>query len=132
MSGWFTSKRERWLWLWTVIVVVGIYATLEVTPILAGLLRDQGLIATAFWVGLWLIALAVVALAFRLRPGGLCKGRLCPGGLRVVDGGRIHTPMSSRHLCVGVDCMAVRVVCAPPSFCVSDGMGMLCICHTSI
>ena len=35
------SKRERRLWLWTLAVLVAIYATLGLAPILAQVLRER-------------------------------------------------------------------------------------------
>lgn len=65
----FASDRERRLWLWVLAVVVAIYATLGLARTLAGILRDEGLISNAFWLGLLLIAAAVVLHGLRKRPG---------------------------------------------------------------
>ncbi len=66
----FTSARERRLWAWTLAVVVAIYSTLGLARTLTGLLRDQGLISDAFWLGLFLIGTAVILQGLKARPGG--------------------------------------------------------------
>jgi hypothetical protein len=66
----FLSKREKRLWLLVLLVVIAIYATLGLSPILAGFLRDRGLISDGFWLGLALIGLTILAHGLRTRPGG--------------------------------------------------------------
>jgi len=56
----FTSNHERRLWLWALAVMVGIYSTLGPARVLAGALRERGMLALS--VGLVLI-LVVGALA---------------------------------------------------------------------
>ncbi|MEM7116758.1 MAG: VanZ family protein [Chloroflexota bacterium] len=51
--------------------MIAIYATLGLARTLAGVLRDNGLISGAFWVGLWLIGGAIVLQALRMRPSGI-------------------------------------------------------------
>ena len=51
----FTSDRERRLWLWTLAVVVAIYSTLGLAGMLAGALRDRGLLAPAVLVSMLLV-----------------------------------------------------------------------------
>ena len=67
----FASDRERRLWLWALVAVVAIYATLGLARTLAGVLRDEGLIGAAFWLGLLLIGAAVVVQGLRTKPSGL-------------------------------------------------------------
>lgn len=67
-SRFFTSKRERKLWFWLTAVVVGIFSTLGLARRFAGILRDQGIIEDAFWVGLWLIGAAILVQGLRMRP----------------------------------------------------------------
>ncbi len=66
----FSSDRERRLWLWTLAVVVAIYSTLGLARTLAGALREQGLLAAAFALGMLLVAATIVAHAVKARPGG--------------------------------------------------------------
>jgi hypothetical protein len=66
----FSSDRERRLWLWTLVVVVAIYSTLGLARRLAGVLRSLDLISTSFWIGLFLIAAAIVLQGLKTRPGG--------------------------------------------------------------
>lgn len=65
----FASRRERRLWAWTFAVVGAIYATLGFAQTLAGELRNRGLISDLTWLGLFLMAAAVVVVGFRRRPG---------------------------------------------------------------
>ncbi len=67
----FSSNRERRLWLWTLAAVVGIYSTLGVARTLAEVLRARDLLNSSFVLGLFLIGAAIVALAFRSKPGGM-------------------------------------------------------------
>jgi hypothetical protein len=66
----FSSVRERRLWVWTLSVVAAIYSTLGLATTLAGALRDRGLLAAAFVLGMFLVGAAIVALALKARPGG--------------------------------------------------------------
>ncbi len=66
----FASAREQRLWLWALAVVAAIYSTLGLARVLAGELRDRELIDASFVLGLILIGVAIVALAFKTRPGG--------------------------------------------------------------
>ncbi|MBT8461962.1 MAG: VanZ family protein [Gemmatimonadetes bacterium] len=67
----FTSDRERRLWFWTLAVVLAIYATLGLTPKLAGALRDSDqLQAVLFIVAMFLVGATVVTQGLKLRPGG--------------------------------------------------------------
>ena len=67
----FTSDRERRLWLWTLVVLVGIYATLGPARTLAGALRDMGLISAWVVFALFLIGAAVVTLGLKARLRGV-------------------------------------------------------------
>lgn len=67
----FSSDRERRLWLWTLAVVVAIYSTLGLVRPLATGLRERGLLAPAFVLGMLLVVAAIVAKAVRARPGGV-------------------------------------------------------------
>ncbi len=64
-----TSRRERRLWVWVVVTVAAIYATLGLARTVTGTLRDRDLLDAAFVAATLLIAVAVVALGLRLRPG---------------------------------------------------------------
>lgn len=66
----FASSRERHLWTWTLAVVAGIYSTLGLTPALAGVLRDRGLLTASFVLGMLLVAATAVTHGLRTRPGG--------------------------------------------------------------
>lgn len=66
----FLSNREKRLWLLVILVVIAIFSTLGVSPILAGFLRDRGLISDGFWLGLGLVGLTILAYGLRTRPGG--------------------------------------------------------------
>jgi hypothetical protein len=67
----FTSSRERRLWLWTLAVVAAIYSTLGAAPEMASQLRDLDLLDEAFWLGLYLIPAAILALGLNARPRGV-------------------------------------------------------------
>ena len=67
----FASDRERRLWLWTLVVVVAIYATLGVTGVLAGELRDRGLLAGGFATAMVLVGATVLTQGLRTRPRGI-------------------------------------------------------------
>ena len=56
--------------MWTLVVVVTIYSTLGLTRTLAGALRDSGVLATLFLLGMILVAATVAAQALKTRPGG--------------------------------------------------------------
>jgi len=66
----FTSDRERRLWRWTLAVVMAIYSTLGLARILAGALRDRGLLDGVFVFGMLLIIAAIVTQALKTRAGG--------------------------------------------------------------
>ena len=65
----FASDRERRLWLWALTVIVLIYSTLPVTRMLAGALRDGGLLAATFVVGMVLVVATIVTQGLRTRLG---------------------------------------------------------------
>lgn len=64
------AGRERRLWLCTLAALAAIYASLGFAPVLAGELRDRGLIAPAFGLGMLLVGTAIVAQGVRARPRG--------------------------------------------------------------
>ena len=64
----FVSDRERRLWIVTLFVVVAIYSTLGIAPIVSDLLRSRGLLESAFGLGVVAIAGAVMLLALRRQP----------------------------------------------------------------
>lgn len=66
----FASNRERRLWVWTLAVLVAIYS-LGLTPTLAGMLRDSGLINNAVLLSLLMIGAAFVIQGLKKRPGGV-------------------------------------------------------------
>jgi len=63
-----TSKRERRLWLWALALVVAIYSTLGLARTLAGELRERELIDGAFFVGLFMLGVAVAVQGLKKRP----------------------------------------------------------------
>ncbi|MBT8183821.1 MAG: VanZ family protein [Eudoraea sp.] len=65
----FKSKRERRLWYLTLAVLVAIYSTLGLGSILAGSLRERGLLSDSIWLGIFLVAATIVAHGLKLRPG---------------------------------------------------------------
>jgi hypothetical protein len=67
----FTSDRERRLWLWTLAVVVAIYSTLGLARMLAGALREQGLLVDFFVLGLLLVGATILTQGLKARPGGV-------------------------------------------------------------
>ena len=66
----FTSARERRLWAWTLAVVAAIYSTLGLARTWAGALRESGLLAPAFVLGMVLVAATVLTQGLKTRPGG--------------------------------------------------------------
>lgn len=72
----FTSKREKRLWLWAIAVILAIYLTLPLTPLLAKQLRNLGLDASLFGIGFLLILLGIVAQGLKIKPSGLELGIL--------------------------------------------------------
>ncbi len=70
----FTSKREKQLWIWTTIIIVGIYSTLGLAATIAEEMYNQGLSAVAMLFSMFLIALAVLVMALKFRPGGMELG----------------------------------------------------------
>jgi len=66
----FSSLRERWLWFWALAVLLAIYATLGSAPAMAAQLSDLDLLDEAFWLGLYLIPAAILALGLHARPRG--------------------------------------------------------------
>ena len=69
-AGLFVSARERRLWAWTLAVLAGIWLTLGVAPLLTGALRDRGLLAAGFALGLALVGAAAAAQGLGTRPRG--------------------------------------------------------------
>ncbi len=51
-------------------VIVAIYSTIGLTPSLAGLLRDYGLLEAAFILGMLLVGATIVTQGLKTRPGG--------------------------------------------------------------
>lgn len=66
-----SSKRERRLCAWTLVVLVGIYSTLGLTPALAESLESRGLIVAAFLVSMMLVGAAILTQGLKIRPAGL-------------------------------------------------------------
>ncbi|WP_136658572.1 VanZ family protein [Nitratireductor sp. XY-223] len=66
----FHSKRERRYWLYALAVVAAIYATLGVSPKIAGFLREHGLLEPAFAMGMILVVASIVTNGMKARPGG--------------------------------------------------------------
>jgi branched-subunit amino acid transport protein AzlD len=70
----FTSRRERRLWLWALVVLVGVFATLQFASTLPDRLRNDDVTTAAFAAALLLVAAAVLTQGLRTRPGGLELG----------------------------------------------------------
>ena len=70
-ASFFSSVRERRLWLWTMAVVVGIYSTLGVVPMLASVWNNQELSAITFLACMALVGLTVLMQGLKARPRGL-------------------------------------------------------------
>ena len=66
----FSSDRERRLWVWTLAVVLAIYATLGLAQTLAGALRERGLLAAFFILGMLLVGATILTQGLKTRPGG--------------------------------------------------------------
>jgi hypothetical protein len=95
----FTSHRERNLWLLVLVVLAAIYATLGLTGMLAGALRDRGLISAAFWLGLFLIGAAIVIQGLKTRPGKAEIGvALGVAGVYLIAFLRMTVPEERTHL----------------------------------
>ena len=67
----FSSRRERRLWLWTLAVLMAIYATLGLAPMLAEVLRERGWLPAAVACGLVLVGMTIVTQGLQVRPGGV-------------------------------------------------------------
>ncbi|MCY3784768.1 MAG: VanZ family protein [Chloroflexi bacterium] len=67
----FASRRERRLWLWTLAVLVAIYATLGLAPVLAQVLHERGWLPAAVACGLVLVGMTIVTQGLQVRPGGV-------------------------------------------------------------
>lgn len=79
--------------------MVAIYLTLGLAATLAGVLRDEGLISTAFWVGLLLVGAAVVTMAFETRPSGAEIGVvLGAAGAYLIAFLRMASPEERSHM----------------------------------
>ena len=66
----FTSKREARLWIWTLVVILGIIATLGLGQTLAGYVNDNSFIGVwLFLLGCFLVMLVAITsgLNFRIR-----------------------------------------------------------------
>jgi hypothetical protein len=70
---WFSSRRERRLWIYTLVIVMGIYATLGLAPILAKAAGDES-VALVVLGCMFLIALTVLTQGLRARPAGVEVG----------------------------------------------------------
>jgi len=98
----FSSNRERRLWTWVLIVVVTIFATLELTATLVGQV-DEGLLALAFLLCLIMVGLTIVTQGLAVRPGGVEIG--VTGGIiavYVLLGVRMAIPERSHLMEYGV------------------------------
>lgn len=94
-----TSTRERRLWIWTGLVLLAIYSTLGLTGILASWLREQGLTQRLFPLGVLLSAIAIAAMAIRLRPRGFeLAAWLCVAAAYVLVLARMGIPEERTHL----------------------------------
>ncbi len=65
----FFSDREQRLWLWTAVVLVAIYSSLGLAPMLAEELRERNLLRVSFALVLLLMVGAVVWQWVKRRPG---------------------------------------------------------------
>lgn len=65
----FASARERRLWTWTLVIIVGIYATLGLASILARAI-PQNLAAIGFLSAMLLVGLTVLTQGLKARPRG--------------------------------------------------------------
>lgn len=65
----FTSRREKRLWLWALAVIAAIFASLGIAPGFAGVLRENGLLAAAFVLGMVLVGATIVTHGLQERPG---------------------------------------------------------------
>lgn len=67
----FSSARERRLWIWTLLLVLGIYATLGLASTLAEWLHNHGLITIAFLGCMILVLLTILTQGLKARPNGI-------------------------------------------------------------
>lgn len=65
----FTSDRERRLWFWALAVVAAIYSTLGPAQVVAGTLRDRGLLRVSAAVVLLVVGAFVAWRWMESRPG---------------------------------------------------------------
>ncbi len=94
-----TSTRERRLWIWTGLVLLAVYSTLGLTGLLAGWLQEHGFTRRLFPLGVLLSAIAIAAMAIRLRPRGLeLAAWLCVAAAFVLVLARIGIPGERTHL----------------------------------
>ena len=95
----FTSKREKRLWLWTLFVVLTIYSTLGLAQKFAGILQNQGLITDGFFFGMFLIGVAILAFALKIKLAwielGVLLGIL---GVYTIVSLRTMTPGERSHM----------------------------------
>lgn len=70
----FASERERRLWIWVVATIVAIYSTLGLARVVADELNRREIADAVFVSAFILILLAIAALGFKVRPGGLEVG----------------------------------------------------------
>ncbi len=93
------SRRERRLWCWVGVVLVAIYSTLGLTGALAGWMQEQRLTQRLFPLGVLLSAMAIAAVALRLRPRGLeLASWLAVAAVYVMVLARMGIPAERTHL----------------------------------
>ena len=66
----FASRRERRLWIVTLILVVGIYATLGFASMLAPLMYNQNVSAVLFLGGMLFVGVTILTQGLTTRPKG--------------------------------------------------------------
>ena len=67
----FVSRRERLLWIAAFLVVLAIFSTLALAPILSQAIRSRGLLDAGFVAAMVLVLLAAIAQGLRMRIGSL-------------------------------------------------------------
>ena len=65
----YRSSREKRLWTWSLVVLIGIYATLLISKPLIDKMRESGITVSGFLAVMFLVALTVVLHGLKVKMG---------------------------------------------------------------